>query len=229
MEENIDQEVSKPKLPKSLTTVTTFSKILAMIFFIALPFLGFYLGMKYKEGITVKTDSINSTTSKPSSKACTQEAKQCSDGSYVSRTGPNCEFSPCPTATDETASWKTYTNKKYSYSFKYPKEYTIREEDASTVFYVWLSKDKNDNFRLDIIPSNNSGSFASRLKPTRKFPYNDIIWTEYPKSSYSDAGMSGDTPITLETLKNGFYFSLILFKDDLITAEKIVSTFKFTK
>ena len=31
--------------------------------------------------------------------ACTQEAKQCSDGSYVGRTGPNCEFAACPTAT----------------------------------------------------------------------------------------------------------------------------------
>lgn len=28
--------------------------------------------------------------------ACTQEAKQCPDGSYVSRTGPNCEFAACP-------------------------------------------------------------------------------------------------------------------------------------
>lgn len=28
--------------------------------------------------------------------ACTQEAKQCSDGSYVGRTGPNCEFTACP-------------------------------------------------------------------------------------------------------------------------------------
>lgn len=27
---------------------------------------------------------------------CTQEAKQCADGSYVSRTGPNCEFTKCP-------------------------------------------------------------------------------------------------------------------------------------
>ncbi len=26
---------------------------------------------------------------------CTQEAKLCPDGSYVSRTGPNCEFAPC--------------------------------------------------------------------------------------------------------------------------------------
>lgn len=29
--------------------------------------------------------------------ACTQEAKLCPDGkTYVSRTGPNCEFAPCP-------------------------------------------------------------------------------------------------------------------------------------
>ncbi|MCB1591905.1 MAG: hypothetical protein KDI90_05580 [Alphaproteobacteria bacterium] len=27
---------------------------------------------------------------------CTMEAKLCPDGSYVSRTGPNCEFAPCP-------------------------------------------------------------------------------------------------------------------------------------
>lgn len=30
-----------------------------------------------------------------SPKACTQEAKLCPNGSYVGRTGPNCEFTPC--------------------------------------------------------------------------------------------------------------------------------------
>jgi len=30
--------------------------------------------------------------------ACTAEAMQCADGSYVSRTGPRCEFSACPKA-----------------------------------------------------------------------------------------------------------------------------------
>jgi hypothetical protein len=29
--------------------------------------------------------------------ACTAEAKLCPDGSAVGRTGPNCEFAPCPT------------------------------------------------------------------------------------------------------------------------------------
>jgi hypothetical protein len=31
--------------------------------------------------------------------ACTVEAKLCPDGSYVGRTGPSCEFAPCPGAT----------------------------------------------------------------------------------------------------------------------------------
>ncbi|NTU47026.1 hypothetical protein HGA88_05355 [Candidatus Roizmanbacteria bacterium] len=43
------------KLPSTLTTATPLSKGLAMVLFILLPFVGFYLGMKYNEGIqTVK-------------------------------------------------------------------------------------------------------------------------------------------------------------------------------
>ncbi len=33
----------------------------------------------------------------PGPVACTMEAKLCPDGSAVGRTGPNCEFSACPT------------------------------------------------------------------------------------------------------------------------------------
>ena len=32
----------------------------------------------------------------PEPVACTEEAKICPDGSAVGRTGPNCEFAPCP-------------------------------------------------------------------------------------------------------------------------------------
>ena len=28
---------------------------------------------------------------------CAADAKQCPDGSYVSRTGPSCQFAACPT------------------------------------------------------------------------------------------------------------------------------------
>ncbi len=34
--------------------------------------------------------------------ACTMEAKLCPDGSYVGRSGPNCEFAACPTAATST-------------------------------------------------------------------------------------------------------------------------------
>jgi hypothetical protein len=54
--------------------------------------------------------------------ACTQEAKQCPDGSYVSRSGPNCEFAACPEAID-TNGWQTFINSDGKYSFKYPSEW----------------------------------------------------------------------------------------------------------
>lgn len=32
----------------------------------------------------------------PEGVACTMDAKLCPDGSSVGRSGPNCEFDPCP-------------------------------------------------------------------------------------------------------------------------------------
>jgi hypothetical protein len=62
-------------------------------------------------------------------KVCTMEAKTCPDGSSVGRTGPKCEFAPCPIAKStptitsiNTFSWKTYINSDLGFSFKYPSE-----------------------------------------------------------------------------------------------------------
>jgi hypothetical protein len=59
MEEQIKQ--SNPTLHKYLFTVTTFSKLLAMILFITLPFAGFYLGMKYQEKTNIVTPYVLQT------------------------------------------------------------------------------------------------------------------------------------------------------------------------
>ena len=40
-------------------------------------------------------------TETPVGAICTREAKLCPDGTYVSRTGPNCEFTPCGTTTEK--------------------------------------------------------------------------------------------------------------------------------
>lgn len=45
--------------------VTWYSKVIAMVLFIALPFIGFYLGMKYQEGVNPPTMNVVNFTKKP--------------------------------------------------------------------------------------------------------------------------------------------------------------------
>jgi len=76
------------KTSNEFTTVTTFSKILALILFITLPIIGFLFGMNYQKIISdiPLTDDI----------ACTADAMICPDGTAVGRIPPDCEFEPCP-------------------------------------------------------------------------------------------------------------------------------------
>ena len=53
--------------------------------------------MKCPDGTEVGRSGPNCTFECPSNVACTDDAMLCPDGkTYVSRNGPNCEFSPCP-------------------------------------------------------------------------------------------------------------------------------------
>ena len=106
------------KLPKSLTTVTPLSKTIAAVLFITFPFVGFLAGMEYEKLTSPKSsDEVTRPTSFPTpfiselpaetpvtsgiptqtpsrtqnpeeGVVCTQDAKMCPDGSYVSRQGP---------------------------------------------------------------------------------------------------------------------------------------------
>lgn len=62
MEENIVTQTPKPN---PLTTVTPLSKTLALILFIALPFLGFYLGMRYQKLVTFQSAATNTVKASP--------------------------------------------------------------------------------------------------------------------------------------------------------------------
>jgi hypothetical protein len=44
----------------------------------------------------VKVEIIPNHTNDDGAVACTMDAKICADGSAVGRSGPNCEFAPCP-------------------------------------------------------------------------------------------------------------------------------------
>jgi hypothetical protein len=63
MEQN--NQVSTPTTkPNPFTTVTTLSKLLALIIFIILPFAGFYLGTKYQKSVTVIPNTVPASPSK---------------------------------------------------------------------------------------------------------------------------------------------------------------------
>lgn len=88
-------------------------------------------------------------------RACTMEAKVCPDSTSVGRSGPKCEFTPCPTAQISptpagTANWKIYTNKKHGYSINYPTEYLSGFADVITGVFSQSNGTEN---QLDILQS----------------------------------------------------------------------------
>ncbi len=85
-------------LPKELTTVTRVSKAVALLMFILLPIVAFLFGMKYQKSL----QTPETISPPPGQTGCTLEARICPDGSNVGRSGPNCEFTPCPTLDSNT-------------------------------------------------------------------------------------------------------------------------------
>ncbi len=69
--------------------------------------------------------------------ACTEEAKICPDGTAVGRTGPNCEFAVCPSATpDSTSGWTDFSSKYFTLSFKVPAGVEVLDtQDAIDIAY----------------------------------------------------------------------------------------------
>ena len=60
--------------------------------------------------------------------ACTTEAKLCPDGSAVGRTGPHCEFAPCPDST------RAYVGT--GFSVRYPAGWSAQPTDGGVTLVV---------------------------------------------------------------------------------------------
>lgn len=103
--------------------------------------------------------------------ACTEEAKICSDGSLVKRSGPNCEFVTCPEAkADEMINWKTYTKNEYGFEIKYPSDWESPFKGWDSVdFGAGKSVDSNNYCAVSIISQ--SGSNESEITDLLKRGY----------------------------------------------------------
>ena len=150
------------KLPKELTTVTRLSKIVAMILFIALPIVGFLLGMRHQQIISSPSIITNSPTPTPST-----------DCYYIDNPEAACPMKDCgkilicPTpVADETANpdliganWKTFagTTKDpvIKHLFLYPPDLVISQVPGllsngvtNKTDYMYLNNQKTGEMQM---------------------------------------------------------------------------------
>ena len=81
---------------------------------------------------------------------------QCPDGSYVGRTGPNCEFAACPGLKFDfnqidTSGWKTYRNDEYGFEFRYPNDIVINAKTnwSEEEFALTVSENTLEGFKYE--------------------------------------------------------------------------------
>lgn len=71
--------------------------IIITIVLIVLIISGFFAFQKLSKNLNFQGNNQLQNQEQDKNIACSQEAKMCEDGSFISRTGPNCEFTECPT------------------------------------------------------------------------------------------------------------------------------------
>ena len=91
---------------------------------------------------------------KPNGVACTMEALICPDGSSVGRTGPNCEFAPCPRSNQnqtETENLKVYKSETGLYEISIPSNWSAGEhphEFGGPIYISPLNPIRSDYVQL---------------------------------------------------------------------------------
>jgi tryptophan-rich sensory protein len=104
-----------------LATIISFYKVVPKAAYLLIPYI---LWVTFAAFLNLSIWRLQSTTVPPvNDVACTMEAKICPDGSSVGRSGPNCEFTPCPTLNNSPVipvGWLTVATGTPAFSFSYP-------------------------------------------------------------------------------------------------------------
>lgn len=169
-------------------TVTIVLSILAIA--------GFFVFQKAKEFSDQQAQNQN--TDQNQQIACTQEAKQCPDGSFVGRTGANCEFAECPQT--ENLNVITYSNTEYGFEFKYPEKLNSKYFNLQKPIII-------KSLKTDINIKNNC--YIGGANPAQK--RQDIIINEISfcfSQSYDPGAGSGANYYFYTFLKDNNYFTI---------------------
>lgn len=199
-------------------------------------------------GYFVYTNYSNkqTNTSSRGTTACTEETRICPDGSNVSRVPPSCEFAACPASSaDDTADWKTYTNKVSGYSLKYPADEFVQlvcpgeEKD-----YFYLIKRSNQKEDIVNMPTCARGGRYS-VEITAKLPSSDSLksneYVDVVKDTIVVDDMNGEKYTFTKTNTPSPYpdwYTILVFNNENLEIyfddksmedifDRILSTFRF--
>jgi hypothetical protein len=123
--------------------------VLVLLLFVGIG--GYLLGQRSgRQSVSILDNIVEESDIAPGDSdqvVCTMDAKECPDGSFVGRVGPNCEFTECSTEQNEEES-ETYENKQYGFSFQYPEKYEIVEDKSGWPKAVAILYDGGQSYNL---------------------------------------------------------------------------------
>lgn len=166
----------------------------------------------------------------PKEVACTLEAKICPDGSSVGRSGPKCEFAPCPTTKNKSQS-KKYTDRGGRFAFEYPEKYTIREQfggDKNELYYYYLNTEEGQ-LRIEAGPLVRGSRFEQIDKKNIE-TINGVNWIIVPPVESCTAAQCGTLPSGYYFEKENYYIAALDMEAEGSPSPdlaQILSTFKF--
>jgi hypothetical protein len=206
-----------PEIPTDSQTTPkqklNWKKILTGVLIVAVLIgLGALVFLLLQRGSTTTTQVTTSKTSSPSAKTPTPSTEE-----------------------DETADWKTYENKEYGYSLKYPKDWyestetkVVSEENNIVYHFYAVAKDKNQTSEVTdqvIVVRYLEGDPCAMMEIKKS----DVTVSGY-KGQRSDCYEGGQIKVITLSFPNTdkeTWFVVAYVNEELELIEKILSTVKF--
>jgi len=235
--------------------VTWYSKLFALLLFVTLPPIGFYLGVQYgKVRGELRHVQLELLYQKLSSPRYNEAPVR-----FPSSVTPSPEIS---FATVDTSNWKTYRNEKYGFEVKYPPRLSLGLDNYSSDFDENTSKEGfvlynptiepsychtnaanvtdcyNDGFGFGIYSNDQKDKIIQRIQNSQTNNENNSTFTQgtYNGAHYYLGTLIGPSYVTSFFMDKLFF--LIYYGNerdgeggdyDQETLESILFTLKFTK